>query len=158
MDSLTCSWKNCKYQAANLSSLRSHGLRHIPYRQYACTQCGRTFKWKHDRNKHFTRIHTKHLQQQPSPMMSMYQTLSPYNQVTQNPLTSQLLQNYQSPEFRSTSPSPLMTTYSPNMMSFTAPQLQMFDFMSRDINSSKSPSMLEIIPTEEEETINFTAF
>ena len=169
LDTLKCNWKTCQYQAANLSSLRSHGLRHIPYRQYACQQCGRTFKWKHDRNKHFARLHTK---QQPSPMMSMYQNLSPMymNQMMGNQMGQQLHpQQYQTqhlqpqllqpqPDYRSASPSPSMGSYgSPNMNGFTAPQLQMFDFMSRGIEASKSPGMMEI-PPPEDDLINFTSF
>eukprot|EP00835_Amoeboradix_gromovi_P005823 NODE_592_length_6322_cov_0.357063.p3 type:complete len:233 gc:universal NODE_592_length_6322_cov_0.357063:4783-4085(-) len=166
LENLSCEWKSCHYQAANLSSLRSHGLRHIPYRQYACQQCGRTFKWKHDRNKHFARLHTK---QQPSPMLSMYQNLSPMymNQMMaqpQMPLAGyqQHLQphvkNHQ--DYRSVSPSPSMATSSyssPVINSFTAPELQMFDFMSRGIESSKSPNLMDL-PAPEEDLINFTSF
>eukprot|EP00834_Sanchytrium_tribonematis_P007313 NODE_644_length_5057_cov_0.295079.p3 type:complete len:199 gc:universal NODE_644_length_5057_cov_0.295079:646-1242(+) len=159
LDTLKCQWKNCQYQAANLSSLRSHGLRHIPYRQYACQQCGRTFKWKHDRNKHFARLHTK---QQPSPMMSMYSNMSPMANLYMNQMGQQY-QQYSTPDYRTTSPSPNLTQYQSPQQGFQAPQLGMFDFMARGVDLAKStstpasPNLLEM-PPPEDDLINFTAF
>ena len=74
-----CKWQNCQYSAKTNHQLKSHGFKHIPYKQYECSVCKKSFKWKHDRNKHASAVHRNKLNPSPVSMVSSpsYQSIIP---------------------------------------------------------------------------------